>query len=103
MPNLNELDLKKAFGEYKKKAEDNADFIIVGLLTLIALLLLISVCIEASKLRRVKALDDNIEYLADMEDAYLDCDCADCEDECDLDFGLEEIPDTDSSRIRKSL
>jgi hypothetical protein len=89
MQNLSELDLKKAFREYKEKAEDNADFIIIGLLTLIALLLVINVCIEAAKLRRVKAVDDRLDYMAELEDAYLDCDC----DDCDFDFDLESADD----------
>jgi hypothetical protein len=97
MQNLTDIDLKKAFIEYKKKAEDNADFLIVGLLTLIALLLVINVCIEASKLRRVKALNRKIDFLADLEDDF--CDCADYEDDCDLDFQLEELTDTDKSKI----
>jgi hypothetical protein len=89
MKNLTDLDLKKAFDEYKSKAEDNADFIIIGLLTLIALLLVINVCIEASKLRRVKAMDDRLDYIAELEDAYLDCDCADS----DFDFGIDDVDD----------
>jgi hypothetical protein len=94
---LNELDLKQAFTDYKKKAEDNADFLIVGLLTLIALLLLINVCIEASKLRRVKDLNTQLDYLTDLEDTY--CDCGDYEDDVDLDFKLEELSDIDKSHI----
>jgi hypothetical protein len=90
MPNLNEIDLKKAFKEYKEKAEDNADFIIIGLLTLIALLLVINVCIEAAKLRRVKAVDDRLDYMAELEDAYLDCDCDDCDFDFDLDSAEEK-------------
>jgi hypothetical protein len=97
---LNEIDLKQAFSEYKKKAEDNADFLIVGLLTLIALLLLINVCIEASKLRRVKEMNSQIDYLTDLEDDY--CDCGDYEDDCDLDFKLEELSDTEKSQIKLS-
>jgi hypothetical protein len=90
MPNLTELDLKKAFKEYKEKAEDNANFIIIGLLTLIALLLLVNVCIEAAKLRRVKAVDDRLDYMAELEDAYLDCDCDDCDFDFDLDSAEEK-------------
>jgi hypothetical protein len=100
MQNNTTAELKKAFLEYKQKAEDNADFLIVGLLTLIVLLLLINVCIEASKLRRVKAMDDSLDYLAELEDGYYDCDCEDCEDECDLDFKLEEIPDGNNRIVR---
>jgi hypothetical protein len=89
MPNLNEIDLKKAFKEYKEKAEDNASFIIIGLLTLIVILLVVNVCIEAAKLRRVKAVDDRLDYMAELEDAYLDCDC----DDCDFDFDLDSAED----------
>jgi hypothetical protein len=89
MQGLNNAELKKAFNEYKAKAEDNADFIIIGLLTLIALLLVINVCIEASKLRRVRAMDNRLDYMAELEDAYLDCDC----DDCDYDFGIDEVDD----------
>ncbi|MDR0992552.1 MAG: hypothetical protein LBL87_06625 [Ruminococcus sp.] len=96
MQNFSDIDLKKAFGEYKRKAEDNADFLIVGLLTLIALLLLINVCIEATKLRRVKSLNSQIDYLTDLEDDY--CECGDYDD-CDLDFNLEELSDADKSQI----